>query len=312
MNIIINYKTKKMKQIFYFMVLLPLIAIAQSPDQNYIKKTIYKSENSTNPSSEIIYSDGLGRPIQKIGLKQSNSGKDIVTPIEYDVFGRMNKEYLAYANQSSSLNYNANAKTEQSTFYNSTNYENTLNPYTEFVFDNSPLNRVLQSASPGNDWAIGNSHTVMTDIQTNTAAEVKFYSCNAVYSVTLGLYDTSLVDNGNYPANELFKVVTKNENWTSGKNNTIEEFKNKKGQTILKRFYNNSVEHDTYYIFDQYGNLSYMIPPLVTNVTSQLNGLCYQYKYDSRNRLVEKKLPGKQWEFIVYDKLNRAVATGPI
>jgi hypothetical protein len=27
--------------------------------------------------------------------------------------------------------------------------------------------------------------------------------------------------------------------------------------------------------------------------------------------LVEKKLPGKQWEFIVYDKLDRPVATGP-
>jgi RHS repeat-associated protein len=39
--------------------------------------------------------------------------------------------------------------------------------------------------------------------------------------------------------------------------------------------------------------------------------LIYQYKYDARNRLVEKKLPGKQWEFIVYDKLDRVVATGP-
>ncbi|MBP1221755.1 3-coathanger stack domain-containing protein [Flavobacterium sp. 1355] len=42
-----------------------------------------------------------------------------------------------------------------------------------------------------------------------------------------------------------------------------------------------------------------------------LDNLCYQYKYDYRNRLVEKKLPGKQWEFIVYDKLDRVVATGP-
>ncbi|EJL59334.1 RHS repeat-associated core domain protein-containing protein [Flavobacterium sp. CF136] len=42
-----------------------------------------------------------------------------------------------------------------------------------------------------------------------------------------------------------------------------------------------------------------------------LDNLCYQYKYDQRNRLVEKKLPGKQWEFIVYDKLDRVVATGP-
>lgn len=39
--------------------------------------------------------------------------------------------------------------------------------------------------------------------------------------------------------------------------------------------------------------------------------MCYQYKYDYRNRLVEKKLPGKQWEYIVYDKLDRVVATGP-
>ncbi|MET0944222.1 MAG: RHS repeat-associated core domain-containing protein, partial [Flavobacterium sp.] len=30
-----------------------------------------------------------------------------------------------------------------------------------------------------------------------------------------------------------------------------------------------------------------------------------------RNRLVEQRLPGKQWEFIVYDKLNRPIVTGP-
>ncbi|TCN50725.1 hypothetical protein EV142_11464, partial [Flavobacterium circumlabens] len=56
-----------------------------------------------------------------------------------------------------------------------------------------------------------------------------------------------------------------------------------------------------------------MIPPKADAAISAdvLNGLCYQYKYDYRNRLVEKKLPGKQWEFIVYDKLDRPVATGP-
>ncbi|EJL65544.1 RHS repeat-associated core domain protein-containing protein [Flavobacterium sp. CF136] len=42
-----------------------------------------------------------------------------------------------------------------------------------------------------------------------------------------------------------------------------------------------------------------------------MDNLCYQYKYDNQNRLVEKKLPGKQWEFIIYDKLDRVVATGP-
>ena len=37
----------------------------------------------------------------------------------------------------------------------------------------------------------------------------------------------------------------------------------------------------------------------------------YQYKYDNYNRLIEKKEPNKNWQFIVYDRLNRIVATGP-
>ncbi len=55
--------------------------------------------------------------------------------------------------------------------------------------------------------------------------------------------------------------------------------------------FNNGIAHDTYYVYDQFGNLTYMIPPLVNNTASQLDGLCYQYKYDHRNRLLEKKLP---------------------
>ncbi|KQS52582.1 hypothetical protein ASG38_17205 [Flavobacterium sp. Leaf359] len=56
-----------------------------------------------------------------------------------------------------------------------------------------------------------------------------------------------------------------------------------------------------------------MLPPISDGSTSQadLDGLCYQYRYDERKRLVEKKLPGKQWEFIIYDNLDRVVATGP-
>jgi len=42
---------------------------------------------------------------------------------------------------------------------------------------------------------------------------------------------------------------------------------------------------------------------------SDINNLCYQYKYDGRNRLTEKKLPGKGWEYMVYDKQDRLVMT---
>src|SRR5690606_30962603 len=79
-------------------------------------------------------------------------------------------------------------------------------------------------------------------------------------------------------------------------------------------------KHDTYYVYDIYGNLTYVIPPLLaahyqgagnlpTNWGDRMNDLGYVYRYDHRNRLVEKKLPGKGWEYMVYDKQDRLVAT---
>ncbi|MBP1167229.1 RHS repeat-associated protein [Chryseobacterium sp. PvR013] len=74
---------------------------------------------------------------------------------------------------------------------------------------------------------------------------------------------------------------------------------------------------DTYYVYDIYGNLTYVIPPLASDAVKSmttgffpdetLNNLCYQYKYDKKNRLVEKKLPGKGSEFMLYDKQDRLV-----
>ncbi|MDD7888276.1 RHS repeat-associated core domain-containing protein [Flavivirga sp. 57AJ16] len=42
---------------------------------------------------------------------------------------------------------------------------------------------------------------------------------------------------------------------------------------------------------------------------ANFDGFAYQYKYDDRNRLTEKKIPGKDWEYIVYDNLDRPVMT---
>src|SRR5690606_36393490 len=36
---------------------------------------------------------------------------------------------------------------------------------------------------------------------------------------------------------------------------------------------------------------------------------CYQYKYDGRQRQIAKKLPGKGWEFLVYDKRDQLILT---
>ncbi len=303
------------------------MVFGQTTSENYLRTKTYKTETTTpiasptisQASQSITYFDGLGRPIQQVAHQQSGSGKSIVTPIEYDAFGRQVKEYLPYATNSASLNYVSSALTDVGTFYNTSAYENTTNPFSLKELEASPLNRVLKQAAPGNDWSMASNHVIRFDYQTNTATDaVKLFNVNVTWNVSKGLYDipTTLTP-GNYADFQLYKTVIKDENWktTDGSNNTTEEFKDKEGRVVLKRTYNNGVKHDTYYIYDQFGNLTFVLPPLV-NVTATiasavLDGLCYQYKYDFRNRLVEKKLPGKQWEFIVYDKLDRVVASGP-
>jgi len=306
----------------YIMLLLPFTVFSQGPtqSQNYVKGKEYKiatlsslsSPSIQEASQTIIYYDGLGRPIQMIAKQQSPNGKNIILPIEYDDKGREIKKYLPYPTQDSGEEYQANAVTD---ILNYAPYQG-QNPYNEILFEQSSLNRVLKHASPGADWMLNSGHEIALEYQSNTASgsgSVKKFRAVATWNGTTGLYDTQLYQDAYYGEGELFKNVKKNENWTAGTENTSELFTDKEGREVLRRNYDGANVLDTYYVYDQFGNLAYSIPPKAGMTFSQdiLDKLCYQYKYDSRNRLVEKKIPGKQWQFVVYDKLNRVVATGP-
>lgn len=319
-----------MKKIVYLAILFPLMLIAQTPTatQNYVWSKTYKVPTTTSISSptpvqatqSVTYFDGLGRPIQQIAHKQAGNGKDMVTHIEYDAFGRQDKEYLPYVpTAAASLEYKTTALTDVGTYYNNSYYENTNNPFSQKLFEASPLNRVFQQAAPGDEWRLGSGHEVKFDYQTNQDDEVRLFKVSLQSNYTPSLIN----NNDSYLPNHLYKSITKDENWVGGSNNTTEEFKDKEGRVVLKRTYGESkvgnvlvfTNHDTYYVYDDYGNLTYVIPPLVdinqaidTNV---LDNLCYQYQYDYRNRLIEKKLPGKQREYIAYNSQDKPVATGP-
>ncbi|MFW0740038.1 DUF6443 domain-containing protein, partial [Flavobacterium sp. T12S277] len=381
------------KAIKLLLVLFPVMAIAQTTTQNYIKTTTYKQgfTETTIPlnptpaqaAQNTTYFDGLGRPIQQVAGQQSNSGKDIITHIKYDSFGRQTEEYLPFKSVNTNMAFDPLAGTNVSSYYATPDptltgnpaMEATTNPYSKKELEASPLNRVFRQAAPGNDWSLGFGHEIKMDYQTNGAEEVKLFIANTSWDAGSGLYAISFLNNNtHYALNQLYKTVTYDENTaavpTEANGSTV-EFKNKEGQVVLKRTYGTvgagttNEKHDTYYVYDIYGNLTYVIPPkavdligastgIQADVTSSavvtsgnslsltatnsirllpgfhaqtgstfsavidtgtqgiLDNLCYQYKYDYRNRLVEKKLPGKQWEFIVYDKLDRVVATGPV
>src|SRR5690606_19791940 len=175
----------------------------------------------------------------------------------------------------------------------------------------------------GNNWA-GNAlsdydHTIKFEYKFNNSNEVKRYKANTSWHPTFEYYQVSLSLNGHYGVNELYKNIVKDEKWNGGPINSIFEFTDKQQRVLLKRIYDDiytASTVNTYYVYDDYGNLSFVIPPKAADKNSlsqdDLDDLCYQYRYDKYNRLVEKKQPGKAWEFIVYDRHDRIVATGPV
>ncbi|UOB16277.1 DUF6443 domain-containing protein [Abyssalbus ytuae] len=271
-------------------------------------------------NENITYYDGLGRPKQSIAIRAGGQSEDIITPVKYDEYGRQSREYLPYAVTSNNGLILPNALNEVVTFYSTSDkYENTPNPYSEKEFEASPLNRILKQAAPGEAWKLGSGHEIEFDYQANTTADqVRLFTVNLSTD-----YTPTLAATGYYQPGELYKTITRDENHTgTTKTHTSEEFKDKQGRIVLKRTYINTPPSgepegaDTYYVYDDYGNLTYVLPPKVDATTATLatiNGLlddlCYQYKYDERNRLVEKKIPGKEKEYIVYNKLDQPVLT---
>ena len=322
-----------MKKHILLLILLSFTGVslqAQSfSDDNFIytatpKKPVKTGQLNTltkdDLTQNVTYFDGLGRPVQAIGIGQGGNGENIVTPIEYDPFGRQEKEYLPYAVANGGTSYlkidPVAAINDVTAFYNRPEYDNTSNPFSQKLLESSPLNRVLKQGAPGTSWEMNGGHEIKLEYKTNGDDEVKLYKAAASWNSGSGLYEIVFTDGGYYTNNQLYKNITYDENTTATPAETsgsTVEFKNKEGQVILKRTYDAGSKHDTYYVYDIYGNLTYVIPPKADGTINQevLEGLCYQYKYDNRNRLAEKKLPGKQWEYIVYDKLDRPVATGP-
>jgi len=298
---------KKTLSIFGF--LIAAIAYSQSTNENYIQSKTCLNEDCTRKSEVVTYFDGLGRAKQIISVKSTPSGKDMVTPVTYDAFGRQVKEILPIpvATQNSLIHSGINDENAANSYYGITN------AFTEKELEKSPLDRVLQLAGPGEAWKLSSGKVQKFKYETNTGNEVKkFLTSTSVYTVN-GISSTvsALSVSGNYDAATLYKNTVTDED-----GNPVIQFQNSKGQTLLVRRNDGTQNIDTYYVYNEYNQQAFVISPKALKQIEQnanvitdivLSELCYQYKYDGRNRLVEKKVPGKDWEFLVYDQQDRLV-----
>lgn len=284
-----------------------------STSENYVFSRTYldattTSNTSTKQIQSVTYFDGLGRPKQSVTIKASPTGKDLVTTIPYDEFGRQVDSWLPAPMNSLSGGIQSGVDGAATGFYDDTN------PFSHKVLESSPLDRIQQQIQVGQDWS---SEPVKFDYETNVGDGVINFT-TTVTPWTNNATNCNLLKGSNYPDATLYKNKITDED-----GNVSIEFKNGQGQTLLVRK-NDGIEYaDTYYVYNEYNQLAFVLSPLAskffnaqpdgtsfdTDLDPIVNNLCYQYRYDGKNRLVEKKLPGKGWEYMVYDIADRLVLT---
>ncbi|WP_229075197.1 RHS repeat-associated core domain-containing protein [Bacteroides uniformis] len=140
------------------------------------------------------------------------------------------------------------------------------------------------------------SHSVNTDYLGNSTANAQLNCIN--YSVSSA---GALTSNGGCASGQLSVVKTTDEDL-----NASYTFTDKMGHVVLTRQMKGSETHDTYYVYDDKGNLCFVLQPMYQS-SANLDQYAFQYKYDGRNRCIWKKLPGAGYMEMVYDNADRLV-----
>lgn len=314
----------------------------------------------TDVKQSTQYLDGLGRPIQSVAKRSSPLGSDMVSASIYDALGRETYSYLPFASTMTSggtevVNdgrFKTDPFQQQAAFYGNNSNGPIKNQgesyyYGQVDFEASPLNRPLKNFAAGNSWegSRGSSNEKSTQEQylVNTAADSVQNWTIATATGSVPAISTA------YAAGTLNKTVSLDE---SGKQ--LVNYSDMQGRVVLKKVQSATTPGTghigwlcTYYIYDDFGNLRYVLQPLAvqlleSNGTWSLSAipnliaeLCFRYEYDARKRMSLKKVPGAgevweiydardrpvlvqdanlrasgQWLFTKYDSLNRPVMTG--
>ena len=155
----------------------------------------------------------------------------------------------------------------------------TSTPYTFTEYYSNPLSQPHKVTPP--DW-----YATQYLYGTNSSGEVQNWS-----------------GSGSYAANTLLKQIVIDPN-----GNKSVTFTDKKGRQLLSQKTNSNSTSiaNTYYVHDDKDRLKQVVPP---GATPSSSGLIYKYLYDTRDRLIEKKVPDANPTYMKYNNRNLLVLT---
>ncbi|WP_221390205.1 DUF6443 domain-containing protein [Dyadobacter sp. NIV53] len=329
-----------MKYIVFVILFIAVhtVSAQQTQTRNYIISRTFKNAGAdVNDVSKVVtqvrYIDGLGRPLQNVIAGQSPDGTDIATPVAYDGAGRNPRQYLPYV-ATGNGSYKSTATADVDSWYlansaglqaTATTTQDLSRPYSETIFEPSPLSRPSTQQAPGT-----RSRSGSVKYKVNTGTEVKRYDYNPATN--------TITSPGDYAAGALIRTQ-----YLDDQDQETNEYTDMLGLVVCKSITavkqagaTAAVILYTYYVYDDLGLLRAVLQPNYQDDGSLTNS-AFLYDYDSQGRIIKKQIPGagsteyvyskfdqpvlsrdanqtarNVWAFTKFDELNRPVMTGEI
>ena len=285
-------------------------------DRNWILTRTFNCDNHGDAEEEQItydvgYYDGLGYASQNVQIYASGDGRgDIIQPFVYDGLYREELQYLPYTLNANHGKSDDAAFANQEEFYKA-KYDLATDPhaYVRTEYEPSALNRVLSTHKPGAEYQ-SDTRSMQTSYMGNAAS--------TVLRLRVDPDDRSLTADGYYAANVLAGTRSTNEDGA-----VVITYTDKDDRTVYenRQLRNGSAVENiiTYYAYDDCGRLAWVVTPKGSDLLSAGSSFspesdfakqnCYVYFYDEWGRVYEKRFPGREPMYVVYNRGDRPMMT---
>ena len=280
-----------MKKIIYILSLLaslPVVGLAQTTTENFVMtETMLGAASNSSSLKAVQYYNGLGYPTVGVATT-GGDGQTSYSLTTYDALSREERQYLPVATD------NSIAYKEPTVIIDSliSFYKNGNTAYTQNHYD--AFDRPVSIEQPGQAWRTADRRVTMA-YAANTAND-------KVLRYTASSANNTLTATGQYyAAGTLTKETAKDPD-----EKPVVTFKDLFGNVILQRAGSNL---DTYYVYDELGQLRFVLPPAFTTSDNNASKAIYryEYRYDKRGRVITKLLPGAEYIEYWHDTADRVI-----
>ena len=256
-------------------------ALAQDNTHNYVRTRTMLDPRGSSCLDRVEYHDGLGRHSQTVLRNFTPQGGQLFTLHEYDLSDRLSADWNGVWDGGEYLSPAAFRSSSASLHEDSRGF-------TETVYEAFPSGPACRKYAPGESWQTHPS--TVAYLSNSTSRPCTCYGVDAAGGLTCI---------GSYAEGTLCVVRTADEDGCR-----TDVFTDFSGRTVLERRMAGTAAHDTYYVYDDFGNLCFVLQPMYQE-TADLGKYAFQYRYDHRNRCVWKKLPGAEPTTYEYDNNDR-------